>query len=65
MSTAPVDVICYGKRTHWENRAKAIEFFFQGIIECDGAERCRYIDIYTDLISGKAVCSDGSVERRK
>ena len=64
MSTAPVDVICYGKRTHWESRAKAIEFFFEGILECDGSERCRYMNIYTDLISGKSVCTDGSSERR-
>lgn len=59
-----VDVICYGRRKTWETREKAIMFYMDGILSCEGSERDRYVSIYVDLMSGKNVCSDGSLERR-
>lgn len=54
----PVKVVCYGEETLWENRADAIAFFFKGMIECFGAERDRYTNIYIDLMEGCQVCVD-------
>lgn len=59
-----VEVICYGKRDKWENREKAIAFYLEGMMVCDGSERNRYTNVYLDLVAGKDVCSDGFPERR-
>ena len=58
MANTSVEVICYGKSKIWSNRKDAIAFYHQGILECDGSERDRYLSVYMDLIFGKAVCTD-------
>ena len=51
-------VICYGKKQIWDSRKNAVEFYLEGMMYCEGAERDRYTNIYLDLISGKSVCTD-------
>ena len=53
-----VVVISYGQKQIWDSRAEATKFYFEGMAECDGAERDRYTKIYTDLILGCQVCTD-------
>ena len=53
-----VITVCYGKREYWKSRAEAIRFFLEGIAATEGSECERYTKIYTELISGKSVCTD-------
>ena len=53
-----VITVCYGKREYWISRAEAIRFFLQGVAATEGSERDRYSQIYAELVSGRAVCTD-------
>ena len=53
-----VTTICYGKEKKWERRIDAVEYFMCGVIECDGAERERYVNVLIDLELMKDVCTD-------
>lgn len=53
-----VMVITYGQKQIWDSRAEAIAFYLEGMMNCEGAERDRYTNIYLALISGASVCSD-------
>jgi len=55
----PVTTICYRQEKVWENRWDAIDFFTQGVLECDGAEKERYETILMKLLAGMDTCSDG------
>ena len=56
-----VTTICFGDKTRWASRQKAMDFFWHlatisaGSIECD-----RYCQVYNQLAFGKDVASDGS-----
>lgn len=53
----PVRVTCYGKTKVWE-RAAALDFFEDGILGCEGAERDRYVNIYFQLARGAKEARD-------
>ena len=53
----PVVVTCYRKTKVWE-RKKAMDFFFEGMASCEGAEQERYVTIYCQLTRGATVVSD-------
>ena len=53
-----VITVCYGKREYWKSRAEAIRFFLEGVAATEGSERDRYSQIYSELVSGRAVCTD-------
>ncbi len=55
-----VTTVCYNQKQEWTSRKEAIEFFRQGVVECDtGSSECsRYMKILTDLLMGKSVCTD-------
>ena len=53
-----VITVCYGKREYWKSRAEAIRFFLEGVAATEGSERDRYSQIYAELVSGRAVCTD-------
>ena len=53
-----VTVITYGQKQIWDSRAEAIAFYLEGMMNCKGAERDRYTNIYLALISGASFCSD-------
>lgn len=53
-----VTTICYGQAKEWENRWDAIEFFKEGALACDGAEKERYETILMKLLAGMDTCSD-------
>lgn len=57
---AVVVTVCYGEKQEWTSRKEAIEFFRQGVIECDtGSSECsRYMKILADLLMGKSLCTD-------
>lgn len=53
-----VKTVCYGKTDVWDSREEAMEFFLHGICETEGAERNRYVTVFTKLKAGMDVCSD-------
>lgn len=55
----PVKITCYGETEAWAMRQAATDFYSDGVLECEGSEQIRYLNVYSDLISGKQHCSDG------
>ena len=53
-----VKVICYGKEEMWDTRKEAADFYFRAIAGSEGSECERYTKIYTELLMGKAICTD-------
>lgn len=53
-----VTTITYGKPQEWKDRKEAIKFFFEGVQECEGAERDRYMNVLTHLLEGETICRD-------
>ena len=53
-----VKVRVYGKWKKFKSRIDAMNFFMDGIISCDGAERDRYTGIYFQLKAGATVVTD-------
>lgn len=60
-----IEVCCYNKIEQWRDRKLAEDFYFQGAMECDGAERDRYLDIYSQLHYGSFECCDDSQDTFK
>lgn len=54
-----VKVICYGKEEVWDSRKEAADFYLKAIAGSEGSECERYTNIYTEILLGKMVCSDG------
>ena len=52
-----VIIICY-REAKTMRRQEAIEFFAEGVAECDGSEKERYANILADLLAGKHICRD-------
>ena len=56
-----VFVTCYGKTTYWDNRRDAAEFYQNGMIATSpSAESDRYCDIFSQIIAGYDICTDGT-----
>ena len=53
-----VVTVTYGKTRQWETRKEAMDFFWDAILNSEGAERDRYITVYAQLKDGMAFCSD-------
>lgn len=53
-----VTTICYGQRKEWDDRWEAVEFFKEGVMACDGAEKERYTNILLKLLAGETECPD-------
>lgn len=61
----PVDVLCYGTIQRFETRTEAIEFYLDGMLACEGAEKERYTQVYCELkYTDKPLVSDGSELRK-
>ena len=54
----PVTTICYGQKQEWDDRWKAVDFFKEGVMACDGAEKERYTNILLKLLAGETECLD-------
>ena len=52
-----VTITCYGK-TETMTRSEAINFYVDGMMSCDGAEKSRYANIVGQLLLGWKECSD-------
>lgn len=52
-----VTVTCYNE-TEKMTRGKAIDFYFEGMMCCEGSEGERYKTIYCQLMEGKTNVSD-------
>lgn len=52
-----VTITCYGK-TETMTRSEAINFYVDGMMSCDGAEKNRYANIVGQLLLGWKECSD-------
>lgn len=50
----------HGRTTFYpENKRKEMaDFYLQGVMECDGYEKERYMNIYVALITGCTFCKD-------
>ncbi len=53
-----VETICYGQRRKWKTRSEALAFFTDCMLNSEGAEQERYLEIYIDLMAGKTLCLD-------
>ena len=53
-----VTTICYGQKQEWDDRWKAVDFFKEGVMACDGSEKERYTNILLKLLAGETECSD-------
>lgn len=54
-----IEITCYGKTETWPSREAAISFYKEGMLACIGSsEGERYARIYSQLLAGKAKCSD-------
>ena len=53
-----VEVKCYGEWMKFSSRKKAMDFFFEGMLSCEGAEGERYKNIYCKLKEGYRKCTD-------
>ena len=53
-----VTTICYKAVEVWDSRQEAQESFHEAICGSEGAERERYLNVYTKLIMGLEVCGD-------
>ena len=61
-----VDVICYGKRSHFDTRDAAIKFYTDCMSCSEGSERERYTKIFLELTRTRnPVVSDGEPELKK
>lgn len=54
-----VTVICYNRVEFWHSRKRAYQFYWGGVMACEGSERERYLNICNDLDQKKEVCTDG------
>ena len=56
-----VTTICYGNKTRWANREKAMDFFCHLAEITAGTKECDiYCNVYNQLAFGNDVASDGS-----
>ncbi|MDE7082536.1 MAG: DUF4314 domain-containing protein [Clostridia bacterium] len=53
-----VKTICYGTERTFDDRQEAIDFYENCVVNSEGSERERYVEILIDLRSGKLICSD-------
>jgi len=52
-----VTIKCYWTEEKMKRR-DAIDFYFDAAVNCEGAERDRYFNVYCDLIYGEMYCCD-------
>lgn len=55
---ATVTTKCAGTEQVWDSREEALEFFLNGMLECEGSEADRYARIYAKLKDGETYASD-------
>ena len=48
-----IAVICYGTAQLFKSRKRAMEFYFDCAVGCDGAEKERYFNVYASLKAGE------------
>ena len=53
-----VKTICYGKERTFDDRQEAVDFYERCVMNSEGSERERYVEILIDLRCGKTICSD-------
>lgn len=54
-----VKITCYGKEEMWDTRKEAADFYLKAIAGSEGSECERYTKIYTELLMGFTICTDG------
>lgn len=55
-----ITIVCYNQIETWHRRENAIDFFYDCMLNTEGAEQKRYINILIDLNDGRNKCHDGS-----
>ena len=51
--------LCYDIAEIWGSREAAETSFIMGLLNSEGAESDRYLNVITDIQEGKSVCLDG------
>lgn len=54
-----ITVVCYDQVEYWHSRKNALDFYRRGILDCEGSERDRYVNVYLSLEDELDVASDG------
>jgi len=53
-----VTTVCYGETRIWDSRKEAMDFFLEGMVNCEGSEADRYARIYGQLKDGSDFATD-------
>ena len=53
-----VTTICYGETRVWDSRQEAMQYFAQGMANCEGSEQSRYASIFSQLADGCRTATD-------
>jgi hypothetical protein len=53
-----VTTVCYGEKKVWDSRKEAMDYFYEGMLCCEGSERDRYTNIYCKLAEGARYATD-------
>ena len=54
-----ITTICYGRIDKWDDRVKAVKYFYECALCSDGSEKERYVNIMMDLMAGANLATDG------
>ena len=57
-----VTTVCYGKVQEWDDRSEERNFFLNGMMNSEGAERERYANIYFGIVRGQGYCTDSETD---
>lgn len=55
-----ITTVCYGRIDKWDDRTKAVKYFYECALFSDGSEKERYTNIMMDLMAGVNFATDGS-----
>lgn len=55
----PVTVVCYNQVEKFKSRKDAIDKYYEGAVVCEGCESERYWHVFSDLMDGLLVATDG------
>lgn len=53
-----VCVTCYRTREVWRSRERAVRFYTEAVLACEGAERDRYVNVLMALQAGEKYAHD-------
>ena len=58
MNSIVITTICYGDVRRWLSIEEAEKFFIECLINSEGAEYDRYLNVLSKIKAGQSICSD-------